>query len=155
MGDYVNESTFPLSAASKGSLHRWIDIPARSQTKQRGLEGQCEASRAQCMCARACVFTCIYSSASASVCACIFYQALIQVPPDAGAICSPANQRPQQNASPLETCFIGSLPVCQYYWDTHCALPQQHQSHTKGRLSPQIKYHLAVMSNRHEILYFK
>lgn len=76
-----------------------------------------------CVHACGCVFACVYPSISVSVRVCIFYQGLIQVPPDAGAICSPANQRPQQNASPSEPCFTGGLPVCQHYSDTHCALP--------------------------------
>lgn len=75
---------------------------------------------------RGCVCVCLYSHVflrpSLCLCVCIFYQGLIQVPPDAGAICSPANQKPQQNASPSEPWFTGSLPVCQHYSDAHCAL---------------------------------
>lgn len=77
-------------------------------------------------CVRECVFVCSHAfirpSLCLCVCVCIFYQGLIQVPPDAGAICSPANQRPQQNASPSEPWFTGGLPVCQYYSAARCAL---------------------------------
>lgn len=57
-----------------------------------------------------CVRSCVLS-AHFSVCVRIFHQGEIQEPPDAGAICSPDNQRPLQNGSSSEPWFTGSLPV--------------------------------------------
>lgn len=92
--------------------------------------------------ASACVHKRVRSHASVrrSVLRCVwlffFYQGLIRVPPDAAAICSPANQRPQQNASPSEPRFTGGLPVCQYYSDSHCALPPGAAKSHKGKIFP-------------------
>lgn len=91
----------------------------------------------------ACVYNCVCSHVfihlplSACVCVCIFYHGLIQVPPDAAAICSPANQRLQQNASSSESWFTGSLHLTcvSQLVDVQWALPPKQRHHTKGRFS--------------------
>lgn len=85
-----------------------------AKQSNKGMEGsQClRLCVCICVCGRVRAPTCIYPSISVSVCQ-HFLSGSIQVPPDAAAICSPANQRLHQNASPSEPCFTG-LPVCQY-----------------------------------------
>lgn len=147
MDDYVNDSTFPLVAASKWSLHRWIDIPARSETKAEGLAwGQLHSVYVyKCVCVWSHPFIC------PSVCMCLHF--FSRSDPSASRCwchllpCQSKATAEYQSLRALVYRQLTCMSVILIF--VQCSHPVAPHSH-KGRISPQLRYYLSVVKNRHE-----
>lgn len=145
MGDYVNESTFPLAAASKWSLHRWIDIPARSQTKAGGLVWGQLHSMYVCISACVCVRVCVHMHLSVHLCVCVCLHFLSGSDPSASRCW--CHLLPCQSKATAEYQSLGALVyrrlTCMSVLLIFmlCFTPVAAKSH-KGKIFPQLKYHL-------------